>query len=69
MSIKHIIRLRDAQVPWSVVLRHLPVPVTKRNSKRILAEAAVYRAMPDDARTLRRNNRRDGKWPKLDALL
>jgi len=66
---KQIIRFRDGQVPWSVVFRQLPVPVTKRNAKKIMTEAAVYRAMPDNARTLRRNNRRDGKWPKLDALV
>jgi len=47
-----MIRLGDAQVPWSVVLRQLPVPVTKRNAKNMIAEAAVYRAEPEDARTL-----------------
>jgi len=55
-----IIRLGDAQVPWSVVLRQLPVPVTERNAKNMIAEAAVYRAEPEDARTLCRNNRRKG---------
>jgi len=66
---KQISPLRDGHVPWSVVLRQLPAPVTKRNAKKIMTEAAVYRAMPDDARTLRRNNCREGKWPKLDALV
>jgi len=66
---KQIIRLRDAQVPWAVVLRQLPVPVNKRNAKKIMAEAAVYRTMPDDARTLYRNKHREGKWPELDALV
>jgi len=66
---KQIIRLRDAKVPWAVVLRQLPVPVNKRNAKKIMAEAAVYRTMPDDARTLYRNKHREGKWPELNALV
>ena len=66
---KQIVRLRDANITWPVVLQQLPVPVSKRNAQKIMADAAVYRAMPSDARTMRRNNRREGKWPELDAVV
>ena len=32
-----------------------------------MAEAALYRAMPNDARMMRRSNRRSRKWPELYA--
>lgn len=66
---KQIVRLRDANVSWPVVLRQLPIPVTRRNNQQIMSDAAIYRDKPDDARTLDRSNRRMGKWPGLDALV
>jgi len=66
---KQIVRLRDAITTWPVVLQQIPVPVSKRIAQKIMADAAVYRAMPNDARTMRRNNRRAGKWRKLDAVV
>jgi len=64
-----ILRLRDANITWPSLLRQLPVPVTKRIAEKIMKDAAIYRAMPNDARTLSRNNRRAAKWPELDALV
>jgi len=45
------------------------VPVSMRDAQKITAHAAVYREMPNDARTMRRNNRRVGKWPELDTVV
>lgn len=66
---KQIVRLLDANVSWPVVLRQLPIPVSRRNAQKIMADAAIYRSVPDDAQTLGRGNRRAGKWPELDALV
>jgi len=66
---KQIVRLRDASISWPVVLQQLPVPVSKRNAQKMMEDAAVYRAIPNDARTMWRNNRRGGKWPVLDAVV
>jgi len=66
---KQIVRLRDASMPWDVVLRQLPIPVNKNAGRRIMQSAAQYRAMPIDPRTLARTSSREGKWPELDALL
>jgi len=59
----------DADVPWAVVLRQLPIPITKDTGRRIMRSAAKYRAMPNDAHMLARTNCRQGKWPQLDASL
>lgn len=66
---KQIVRLRDANASWPVVLRQLPIPVSRRNAQKIMGEAAIYRSMPDDSQTLGRSSRRAGKWPELDALV
>jgi len=66
---KQIVRLRDASMPWDVVLRQLAHPVNKNAGRRIMQSAAQYRAMPNDPQTLARTNCRDGKLPELDALL
>jgi len=66
---KQIVCLRDVNITWPVVLQQLPVPVSKRNAQKIMADAAVYRAMPNDARTMRRSNRRAGKWPELHGVV
>jgi len=58
---KQIVRLRDVNITWPLLLRQLPVPVTKRNAQKSMKDAAIYRAMPNDARTLSRNNRRAAK--------
>ena len=42
---KQIVRLRDADVPWAVVLRQLPIPITKDTGRRIMRSAAKYRAI------------------------
>ena len=66
---KQIVRLRDANITWPFIFRQLPVPGTKRNAQKTVEDAAFYRAIPNDARTLSSNNRRGAKWPKLDALV
>jgi len=66
---KQIVRLRDASMPWDVVLRQLPIPVNKNAGRRIMQSAAQYGVMPIDPRTLARTSSREGKWPELDALL
>jgi len=65
---KQIVRLRDANITWLFIFRQLPVPGTQRNAQKTVEDAAFYRAIPNDARTLSSNNRRGAKWPKLDAL-
>jgi len=57
---KQIVRLWDAHVPWAVVSRQLPIPITKDTGRRILRSAAKYRAMPNDEHTLARTNCRQG---------
>ena len=52
-----------------VVLRQLPILITKNMGRRIMRSAAKYRAMPNDAHTLARTNCRQGKWPELDSSL
>jgi len=64
-----IVHLQVANSTWPVVLQQLPVPVSMRDAQKITAHAAVYREMPNDARTMRRNNRRVGKWPELDTVV
>jgi len=66
---KQIVRLRDTNITWPLLLRQLPVPVTKRNAEKTMKDAAIYPAMPNDARTLSRNIRRAAKWPELNALV
>jgi len=66
---KQIVRLRDAKVPWDVVLQQLPVPVSKTTGLAIMARAAIYRQMPDDPSSLERVNTRGSKWPELDKKL
>jgi len=66
---KQIVRLRDADVPWAVVLRQLPIAITKDTGRSIMRSAAKHLAMPNDAHTLARTNCRQGKWPELDASL
>jgi len=61
--------LRDARISWSVVLRQLPIPITKDTGRRIMQSAAQYRAMPNAPHTLVRTNCREGKWPELEELL
>ena len=61
--------LRDSDVPWAVVVRQLPIPITKDMGRRIMRSSAKYGAMPNDSNTLARINCREGKWPEIDALL
>jgi len=66
---KQIVRLRNAGISWSVVLRQMPIPITKDSRRRIMQSAAQYRAMPNIPHTLVRMNCREGKWPELDEFL
>ena len=58
---KQIVRLRDADVPWAVVLRQLPIAITKDTGRSIMRSAAKHLAVPNDAHTLARTNCRQGK--------
>jgi len=66
---KQIVLLRDAGISLSVVLRQLPIPITKDTGRRIMQSAAQYRVMANAPHTLVRMNCREGKSPELDALL
>jgi len=66
---KQIVRLRDARIFWSVVMRQLLIPITKATGRRIMQSAAQYRAMPNAPHKFVRTNCREGKWPELDELL
>jgi len=66
---KQIVRLRDADVSWTVFLRQLAIPITKDPGLRMMRSVAKDRALPSDAHTLARTSCWQGKWPELDTSL